>query len=557
MKTVLNKLIGQPPKHEVDKITRDIVKKAVGRLKPQKSDVSGGFVSDALKNAPDILYVQLAGVFRSWLYHGTVTPSLLACSFLPLLKSTLKDPSDPDSYRAIAGSSLILKTFELVVLILWGELLSSDSLQFGYKAKTSTTHCTWLVSEVVQHMLRAGGNPILTVLDCSKAFDKCKFSLLFQRLLDKGLPPVVIRVMVYVYMEQYGWVRWGDSKSRQMSISNGTRQGAILSPIFWAVYADPLLRRLRELGLGAHVAGLFMGAVCYADDVLLIAPTRSAMQRMLTEMEMFAEESNIVFSTNETPSKSKSKCIYVVGKKTNLSKPAPLVLCGRELPYVAHADHLGNMLTEHGDMEKDTAVKRARFIQSSVETRELFKWAAPEEVIKATKVYNSSFYGSNLWDLSGEKASQVYTAWNTAVKLAWGCPQWTRTYMVQQLLCCGFTSARVDILCRYVKFFHSLKSSACHEVQVMSRFLARDVQSVTGKNLLYIQEHSGLSPWTASQGGLRAALVADEAVDVPPQDLWRLKYLCTLLSQRREANNMALEEEESRLTKLIDSLVAN
>ena len=126
-------------------------------------------------------------------------------------------------------------------------------------------------------MLRGGINPIVTVLDCSKAFDKCKFSLLFRRLLDKGLPPVVVRAMVYVYMEQYGWVKWGDSTSSQMCISNGTRQGAILSPIFWAVYADPLLQRLRDLGLGAHVAGLFVGAVCYADDVLLIAPTRTAM----------------------------------------------------------------------------------------------------------------------------------------------------------------------------------------------------------------------------------------------------------------------------------------
>ena len=176
-------------------------------------------------------------------------------------------------------------------------------------------------------MLRGGVYPIVTVLDCSKAFDMCKFFLLFKRLLDKGLPPVVVRVMVYIYMEQYGWVRWGDSRSMQMKISNGTRQGAILSPIFWAVYADPLLQRLRALGLGAHVAGLFMGAVCYADDVLLIAPTRSAMQRMLYEMEMFAEESNIVFSTNETPSKSKSKCIFVVGRKSQQSKTVPLMLC--------------------------------------------------------------------------------------------------------------------------------------------------------------------------------------------------------------------------------------
>ena len=84
-------------------------------------------------------------------------------------------------------------------------------------------------------MLRGGINPIVTVLDCSKAFDKCKFSLLFRRLLDKGLPAVVVRVLVFIYMEQYAWVRWGEAKSSIMAISNGTRQGAILSPIFWAV----------------------------------------------------------------------------------------------------------------------------------------------------------------------------------------------------------------------------------------------------------------------------------------------------------------------------------
>ena len=87
-----------------------------------------------------------------------------------------------------------------------------------------------------------------------------------------------------------------------MTIANGTRQGAILSPVFWAIYADPMLGRLRRLGLGAHVAGCFMGAVCYADDVLLIAPTRNSMQRMLLELEEFASENNITFSTDPIPS---------------------------------------------------------------------------------------------------------------------------------------------------------------------------------------------------------------------------------------------------------------
>ena len=133
LKSRLEGLIGLSAGVQVAKVTGTVVKEAVAKLKPNKTDVSGSYVSDALKNAPDLLYDQLATHFRSWLVHGTVTPSLLACSFLPLLKSSLKDPSDPASYRAIAGSSLILKIFELVVLLLWGQLLSSDSLQFGYK----------------------------------------------------------------------------------------------------------------------------------------------------------------------------------------------------------------------------------------------------------------------------------------------------------------------------------------------------------------------------------------------------------------------------------------
>jgi hypothetical protein len=318
-----------------------------------------------------------------------------------------------------------------------------------------------------------------------------------------------------------------------------------------------MLQRLRELGLGAHVSGLFMGAVCYADDVLLIAPTRNAMQRMLLELEEFANKSNIAFSTVPVPAKSKSKCLYVVGNRTNLEKPAPLTLCGRELPWVNQADHLGNVLTVKWDMQQDAAIKRAQFISSSVQIREVFKFAAPSEVLKSMRIYSNSFYGSSLWNLAGEKAKQVYSAWNHTVRLIWGCPLWTRTYFVQQLLCCGQTSAKVDILSRYVKFFHSLRHSASHEVQVLCRYLARDMQSVTGKNLQLVHDLTNLDPWTTSYGKLKAALVTAEMVEVPQQDKWRLPYLCPLLAQRSEAHSSALEAEETRLDELIHSLVTN
>ena len=144
---------------EVIKITGAKVKEAAASMKTGKADVSGGFNSDAILNGPDSLFDNLALVYRSWCIHGTVTQSLLACAFLPLLKNALKDPADPGSYRAIAGSSIVLKLFDKVVLLIWGHLLLTDSLQFGYNVGTSTTQCSWLVMEVANHFLRQGTKP--------------------------------------------------------------------------------------------------------------------------------------------------------------------------------------------------------------------------------------------------------------------------------------------------------------------------------------------------------------------------------------------------------------
>ena len=145
-----------------------------------------------------------------------------------------------------------------------------------------------------------------------------------------------------------------------------------MSPILWAIYCDPLIKRLRKLGLGAHIAGLYMGVACFADDVILIAPCYQAMQIMLQEVEAFAQEHNVQFSTDPVPQKSKSKCIFMVGNRKNQVKPPELRLCGRTLPWVERATHLGHELDQSGQMEYDAATKRAQFIAKSLEIRNCF-----------------------------------------------------------------------------------------------------------------------------------------------------------------------------------------
>ena len=544
---------------EVEKMTAEVVKKAVMKMKKHKMDISQGFSSDALLNAPDLLFQLLAITFQDWLTHGTVTRSVLTCAFIPLLKSSLKDPASSGSYRAIAGSSLILKCFEQCVLLLWGDRLHTDTLQFGYKKKCSTGTATWLVQETLQHYLRQGSRPVAVVLDCTAAFDRAKFDILFGRLLDRAVPAIVVRILAFSYKEQLAWVRWGRAcTSNTFGIENGTRQGSVASPAFWSVYLDPLFTRLREAGFGCHVGGVYVGVVGYCDDLLLLAPTRDSAQKMLEICESFTAENNIQFSTNEDPVKSKSKVLYVVGPRGGaLPRPAPLVLCGRLLPWVERADHLGHALHQDGLMRQDCREKRAKYIDTSVKIREAFYFAHPHEQILATEKYCTALYGSNLWDLSSPEAEMVFAAWRTGHKLAWGVHRGCRSYLLQQVLAPHVTSLRVQILCRFRGFFRSLLDSPSSEVAVVARLAARDVRSSVGANLALIRRETGLDPWAVGPGHLRAALLEADRVEVPPGEEWRIPYLWRLLSERLQAHYSADTETEKRLQELINSLVIN
>ena len=236
-------------------------------------------------------------------------------------------------------------------------------------------------------------------------------------------------------------------------------------------------------------------------------------------------------------------------------KPAALMLGGKELPWVETATHLGHELHESGSMEHDAKVKRAEFIDKSVEIRETLKFASPVEVLHTLTVYCSSFYGCMLWDLSGVGASQVYNAWNMATKLTWDCPRETRRYLLQQVLSCDLITAKTDIMVRYSKFFKSLRSSTSREVATLAYLVSRDVQSTTGANLRLIEQEAGLSVWNASQEKLKDAIQQKERVPVDDREQWRIPFLSKLLGRRQELSYLGEDIEE--ISDLINSLCIN
>ena len=77
-------------------------------------------------------------------------------------------------------------------------------------------------------------------MDCTKAFYIIQHRKLFKKMLDAKVPGILVRLLIYMYRSQMAEVRWKDSYSEQFPISNGVRQGVILSPILFCFYVNYL-----------------------------------------------------------------------------------------------------------------------------------------------------------------------------------------------------------------------------------------------------------------------------------------------------------------------------
>ena len=166
------------------------------------------------------------------------------------------------------------------------------------------------------------------MMDCTKAFDTVKHSILFKKLVDAQIPQIIVRLLIFMYRKQTADVRWRSNFSYEFPIRNGVRQGAVLSPVLFCFYMDNLFSLLRKSGAGCCIDEYYAGVFGYADDLLLICPSRDGLQKMLKIAEDYANEHKIAISTYTNRDKSKTKGI-LFSKDPPARLPAPWVNSGK------------------------------------------------------------------------------------------------------------------------------------------------------------------------------------------------------------------------------------
>ena len=381
----------------------------VKKLKKNKSDGDVGFNSSHLIIGGNNLMTHLSGLVQAMFIHGHQAKCLLRSTIVSIPKDARGNLCDDANYRGIALCNAIGKVVDYIIIERNQQKLKTSSLQFAYKSRMGTTLCSLVVKEIIGYYLQRGSNVYSSCLDMSKAFDLVKHDLLFSMLIKRGFPSLDLRILMDSYARQKVRTSWSGYYSKTFSCSNGIRQGAITSPILFCIYVDELLQRLEQNESGCWIGPYYSGAVCYADDIMLLSPSMSGLKDMVSICESYALEFGMTFNS------SKSVCIrfgYQVPQR-----PLVLKLGSSEIKWETSIKHLGNYLHFNLSEERDVAAKKRDFY-GRVNNLLSILHDAPEKVV--LKIFSSKcchFYGLQAWRLSDKHITQFYTAWNRAVRL--------------------------------------------------------------------------------------------------------------------------------------------
>ena len=95
--------------------------------------------------------------------------------------------------------------------------------------------------------------------------------------------------------------------------------------------------------------------------------------------------------------------------------------------------------------------------------------------------FNTSFYGSNLWDIFSADSERLYKSWNVAIRQVFDVDRCTHRYLIESIS--SSLHPKVMLASRYVTFYRSLISSSKLCVRVLARLFEKDQRTVLGKTL--------------------------------------------------------------------------
>jgi len=129
--------------------------------------------------------------------------------------------------------------------------------------------------------------PYICFIDYSKAFDCINHELMWKTLGEMGIPKHLIQLLKGLYEDQIAVIRTEYGDTDRIRIKKGVRQGCILSPFLFNLYAERIMRmaRMDEAEEGIRIAGRTVNNLRYADDTTLLAGKKTDLVEIIRRLK--------------------------------------------------------------------------------------------------------------------------------------------------------------------------------------------------------------------------------------------------------------------------------
>ena len=398
-------------------LSKEEIKKCILQLKENKAEDPSHMVSEHVIYAfSDHVLTWLQNLYNKIFDEQDSPENLSKSTIHPLVKSYKKSLSSFNNYRGISIIPVFTKLLEYIILLQCPEIADSHPLQHGYKLFSSTLHAEFLIRETLLHYNKNNSPVYVCGLDAEKAFDSCNWDILFEKLYyEKNIPLSVVNVIKSLYTKGSSKVKYGNEYSYEFSLSQGVRQGSVLSPHLYNVYTDELLTDMEaDLNHGTSLYGQYTGILMYADDIILMSTTLTGLQNMIDKVTQISRKNCINFNADKTE--------FCISKNNGCLENA-FIMNGYTIRPSHSLKHLGvlwNLKRDILTMDDENVQLRISKFWAVVKTliNEGIRFCNPHTIkhLYSTLAVPTLTYGIELCDLRPQLLEKVDTEGRKAIK---------------------------------------------------------------------------------------------------------------------------------------------
>ena len=86
----------------------------------------------------------------------------------------------------------------------------------------------------------------------------------------------------------------------KINVSNGVRQGGILSLYLFCIYVDELSKMLNNVHVGCLVGTMLVNHLMYADDLVLLSPSTAGLSILLSICSTYGIEYDVMYNSTKS-----------------------------------------------------------------------------------------------------------------------------------------------------------------------------------------------------------------------------------------------------------------